>query len=88
MSEKNQLPPKKLVATAAGIGLCFVAIKYRSLVFNKIKIIANYKNPIRNQDIRVIDTVHECRTVMKNIKSYGLLSIFLLFETIISLTLN
>ncbi|XP_031626495.1 exonuclease 3'-5' domain-containing protein 2 [Contarinia nasturtii] len=72
MSQENQFPFKgsTLAATAAGIGLCFVAVKYRSPIIKQIKVMANYTDPLRNQKVRVIDTVDECRTLMRNMKMH------------------
>lgn len=77
MSQREQslLKGSTIVATAAGIGFCFVVSKYRIPIFKQIKMIANYKDPLRNQEIRIIDTLEECRTLMRNLKTYVLIII-------------
>lgn len=71
MSQQNrQLTGTAIATAAAGIGLCFVVAKYRTQILRKLKLIIDYKNPLRNQQIHVISNVEECRTFMRHLKSY------------------
>lgn len=70
MNEGNrQLWAKTALVTAAGIGVCLVATKYRSQIYQKLQSIANYKNPLRNQKVEIVSSVDECRALLRNIKS-------------------
>lgn len=71
MSQQNRSITGATIATAAaGIGLCFVVAKYRTQIFKKLKLIVNYNDPLRNQQIQVVTGVEECRALMRNLKSY------------------
>lgn len=59
-----------IAATAASIGFCFVITKYRAPILNSLKFFMSYKDPLRNQQIQVVSSVEECRTLMRNLKTY------------------
>lgn len=59
----------KIAAAAAGIGVCLVITKYRTPILKKLKRFLNYNDPLRNQQIQVINNVEECRAVMRNLKT-------------------
>lgn len=71
MSENNRpvFTGTTIATAAAGIGICFVVTKYRQQILKKLKFVINYKDPLRNQQIEVINNVEECRTIMRNIKT-------------------
>lgn len=70
MSQHNrQITGTAIVTAAAGVGLCLLVTKYRTQILSKLKCLTNYDNPLRNQKIHVIDTVDECRKLMRTIKS-------------------
>ncbi|XP_055323542.1 exonuclease 3'-5' domain-containing protein 2 isoform X4 [Sitodiplosis mosellana] len=72
MSEQNRpgFTTTTIAAAAAGIGLCFVVTKYRTQILKKLKIILNSSDPLRNQQIQVINNVEECRALMRNLKTH------------------
>ena len=71
MSEENRpvFTGATIAAAAAGIGVCLVVTKYRTQILKKLKRILNYNDPLRNQQIQVINNVEECRAVMRNLKT-------------------
>lgn len=58
------------IATVAGISICLAIAKYRTQVLRNLKWILNYKDPLRNQQVQLISGVEECRSVMRNLKTY------------------
>lgn len=56
------------LVTVAGISVCLFVAKYRSQIFYRFRKILDYKNPLRNQKIQVVNSVDECRLLMRNIK--------------------
>lgn len=71
MSEQNRtvFTGATIAAAAAGIGVCLVVTKYRTHILKRLKRILNYNDPLRNQQIQVINNVEECRAVMRNLKT-------------------
>lgn len=66
--DHKQLWNGKALATVAGIGVCFFVTKYRSQIWRKIKILFNYKNPLRNQQVHIVSNINDCRKLMRNLK--------------------
>lgn len=56
------------IASAAGIGLCFVVAKYRAQIFKQLKLVIN-NDPLRNQQIHVVSGIEECRVLMRKLKT-------------------
>lgn len=71
MTEQNRtvLTGTTIAVTAAGIGLCCLITKYRAPIFKQLRQIINYNDPLRNQEIQVINNVDECRTLMNKLKT-------------------
>lgn len=67
--DKKQLWNGKALATVAGIGVCFFVARYRSQIWQKFKILLDYKNPLRNQQVHIVSNIDECRKLMRNLKS-------------------
>ena len=67
MADKNKsiLSTTALVATV-GFGVCFVLT--RTGIFNKLKNLLNYRNPLRNQVIHIVNDVEECNKVIESLK--------------------
>lgn len=77
MSQENRsFPSGATVATVAGIGICMIAVKYRTQILKQIKNIINYNYPLRNQQIHVLANIEECRSLMRNLKTYVKLNVF------------
>lgn len=66
MNDRN-----KTVATIAsivGIGLCCVLIKYRSKLYRQLRLLADFRNPLRYKTVKVVNDADECRQVLGNVK--------------------
>lgn len=60
------------LASIVGIGLCCVLVKYRSRVYRQLRFLADFRNPLRYQNIKIVNNADECRQVMGNLKLYVL----------------
>lgn len=59
---------KTTLATVAGIGACFVLVKYHRPIATKIRQLINYKDPLRYQHVQVVSTTSDCHRVLTTIK--------------------
>lgn len=71
MSDNNNQFWYKKVAlpTIAGVGVLFIAAKYRARLWRKVKILLNNNHPLRNQQVHVVNNVDQCQILMWSLKS-------------------
>lgn len=69
MSGKSKsLVSSPLVASLAGIGVCYLMAKYHARILKRIRLILDYRNPLRYQTIEVINNADDCRRVVGQLK--------------------
>lgn len=55
-------------ASIVGIGLCCVLVKYRSKLYRQLRLLTDFRNPLRYQNVKVVNTADECRQIIGNLK--------------------
>lgn len=73
MAEQNRpfFTSTKMVTAGIGIGICILFAKYRTPILKQLKSLVSY-DPLRNQQIHVVNNVEECRLLMHKLKKYAL----------------
>lgn len=56
------------VASIVGIGLCCVLLKYRSKLYRQLRLLTDFRNPLRYQNVKIVNNAEECRQVLGNLK--------------------
>lgn len=57
-----------LLAGVAGIGVCILFTKYRHQIVQKFRTTLDFRNPLRHQNIKIVNTEEECRQIVEEIK--------------------
>lgn len=57
------------LATVVAIGFGFLVTKYRLQILSQLRKLLSLKDPLRNQQVHVVDNVDECRVVMRDIRA-------------------
>lgn len=68
MSERGKNVVTAAFYTGVGIGLVYIFGKYRKDILNGIKKAWNFRDPLKNLDVRIINSVDECRDVVQQLK--------------------
>lgn len=69
MSGRNKNITTAMVALAGGVGVCYVLAKYRANILRQIRLVRNFSDRLRHQQVHVVNNAEDCRRVMKNLKS-------------------
>lgn len=71
MSNKSRsLVSTTLFASLAGIGVCYFVAKYHARILKRIRLVLDYRNPLRHQTINVVTNTEECGRVVKQLKRF------------------
>lgn len=68
MSEKNRNITTAMMALA-GVGVCYVLAKYRTDILRQIRLLRNFRDRLRHQQVHVVNNAEDCRKIMKNLRS-------------------
>lgn len=55
-------------ASIVGIGLCCVLVKYRSKLYRQLRLLTDFRNPLRYQNVKVVNNADDCRQVIGHLK--------------------
>lgn len=68
MNQKNKNIVSTAVFATLGVGLLYIVTKYRKNIIQKIRWACDFRNPLRRQNIEVVNTVEECKLVINKLK--------------------
>lgn len=69
MTDKSKgILSSTLVASLAGIGVCYFVAKYHTRILKKIRLVLDYRNPLRHQVIEVVNNAEDCLRVVNKLK--------------------
>lgn len=57
-----------VVASLAGLGVCYLVAKYHTRILKRIRLVLDYRNPLRHQTIEIINNVEDCNRVVNKFK--------------------
>lgn len=52
----------------AGIGVCYFVARYHARILKRIRLILDYRNPLRYQTIEVINNAEDCQRVVGQLR--------------------
>lgn len=67
-TKERSILSSALVASLAGIGVCYLVAKYHTRILKKIQLILDYRNPLRHQTVEIINNLEDCHRVVKKLK--------------------
>lgn len=68
MSDRNKNITTAMMAIA-GVGVCYVLAKYRADILRQIRLLRNFHDRFRYQQIHVVNNAEDCRKVLGTLKS-------------------
>lgn len=68
MNDRNKTIVSTTLLAGIGIGVCILFTKYRHQIIKKLRTTLDYRNPLRNQNIKIVNTEEECRQIVEEIK--------------------
>lgn len=68
MNERGKNVLTAALYTGVGIGLVYIIGKNRKILYEHLKRAWNFRDPLRNKDVRIVNNIEECRDVVKQIK--------------------
>lgn len=68
MSDKNKNIATAMVALA-GVGVCYMLAKYRTDILRQIRLLRNFRDRLRHQQVHVVNNAEDCRKILKNLRS-------------------
>lgn len=68
MNERGKNIITTAICTSVGVGLIYVVGKYRKSIWKSIESVWKFFDPLYGRDVRIVNSVDECRDVVNELK--------------------
>ncbi|XP_053680516.1 exonuclease 3'-5' domain-containing protein 2 [Anopheles nili] len=69
LTQREKTVVSTAVIAAVGVGVLYVLTRYRSSIMSRLKAM-NQRDPLRGQQVHIINTTHDCRTIVEKLQKH------------------